>query len=222
MIDRLQIRWLFFDVGDTLLDEAVSMRDWCRQVAESRTRHGQATTAQQVWDARQRAYSDFAPEILKRIAETLPPLDDYTGAYSEANYNHSLEQPFPGAGDVLRSLAKRFKLGVIANQARGTAQRLCDHGWAGIFSICVSSTEADVRKPDPAIFRLALEQARCTPEQAVMIGDRIDNDILPAKALGIGTVRILQGMSTLQRPRGPQDEADHTVESLAALPNLLL
>jgi HAD superfamily hydrolase (TIGR01549 family) len=51
-------------------------------------------------------------------------------------------------------------------------------------SICLSSTEVGLEKPDPAIFQLALSQSGCEPPQAVMIGDRLDNDIRPARLLG--------------------------------------
>lgn len=39
-------------------------------------------------------------------------------------------------------------------------------------------------KPDPKLFTIACAQAGCAPEDAVMIGDRLDNDIAPAKAIG--------------------------------------
>ena len=67
-------------------------------------------------------------------------------------------------------------------------------------SNCLCSFELGLEKPDPAIFQLALERARCSPSQAVMIGDRLDNDIRPARLLGWKTIRIMQGFrdSSLQ------------------------
>ena len=71
-----------------------------------------------------------------------------------------------------------------------------------------------VKKPNPAIFRLALEQAQCEPHQVVMIGDRIDNDIRPAKLLGWKTIRLLQEFARVQRPRNLEEEPDFTVNNL--------
>jgi putative hydrolase of the HAD superfamily len=48
-----------------------------------------------------------------------------------------------------------------------------------------------------------------------MIGDRIDNDVLPAKALGMKTVQILSGPSAAYRPA--DDPADRTISSLSDL-----
>ena len=71
-----------------------------------------------------------------------------------------------------------------------------------------------MKKPNPAIFQLALECARCGPHEAVMVGDRIDNDIRPAKTLGWKTIRVLQGFARAQVPRNATEEPDYTVDSL--------
>jgi FMN phosphatase YigB (HAD superfamily) len=66
-------------------------------------------------------------------------------------------------------------------------------------SICLSSMEVGLEKPDPAIFQLALSQSGCEPEQAVMIGDRLDNDIRPARLLGWKTIRIAKASPGFSR-----------------------
>ena len=55
-----------------------------------------------------------------------------------------------------------------------------------------------------------------------MIGDRIDNDIRPARLQSWRTIRILQGFARFQSPRDQLDEADPTVAELAELRPLLL
>ena len=57
-------------------------------------------------------------------------------------------------------------------------------------SLCLSSAELGLKKPDPEIFQLALSQSGCEPEQAVMIGDRLDNDIRPARLQGWKTIGL--------------------------------
>src|SRR4051812_4819353 len=92
VIDRARIRWVFFDVGDTLLCEDVSMRDWCAQVACELTRRGHATSGEQVWSAREQAYAEFAPNVLDRILEILS-LTSEASVYQVATYQHALETP---------------------------------------------------------------------------------------------------------------------------------
>jgi FMN phosphatase YigB (HAD superfamily) len=103
---------------------------------------------------------------------------------------------------------------VIANQSAGTWERLERYDLTPFLSLCLSSTELGLQKPDPAIFQLALEQAQCEPCQAVMIGDRIDNDIQPARLLGWRTIRVLQGFTKVQMPRTSAEEPDFTVSNL--------
>jgi len=47
-----------------------------------------------------------------------------------------------------------------------------------------------LRKPDPAIFRLALERLGLDPREAVYVGDSYGHDALPALALGLGAVLV--------------------------------
>ena len=48
-------------------------------------------------------------------------------------------------------------------------------------------------KPDLRIFEIALKRSGCPAEYAVMAGDRIDNDIVPAKKMGMHTIWVKQG-----------------------------
>jgi FMN phosphatase YigB (HAD superfamily) len=84
-------------------------------------------------------------------------------------------------------------------------------------STCVASAELGLAKPDPAIFQLALSQSGCEPEQAVMVGDRLDNDIRPARLLGWKIIRIAQGFARFQSPRDGLDEADLTLNNVKEL-----
>jgi FMN phosphatase YigB (HAD superfamily) len=89
-------------------------------------------------------------------------------------------------------------------------------------SVSIASAEVGLEKPDPAIFDLALRQARCAASQAVMIGDRLDNDIRPARMLGLKTVRVLQGPGRFQVPRDSLDEPDLTVPAVKLIPPFFL
>lgn len=127
---------------------------------------------------------------------------------------------YPDAVSCLKALQSRFYIGIIANQPLGTADRMEKMGLAPYLDRIISSAEEGLAKPDPAIFRLALERAGCRPEQAVMIGDRLDNDIVPAKQLGMTTIWVKQGFGGLSTPRTPEETPDFTVESLSDIPAL--
>ena len=68
---------------------------------------------------------------------------------------------------------------------------------------------------------MALERAGCKPEEAVMIGDRVDNDIIPAKALGMRTVWIKQGFGKYWVMKDKSERPDYMVNSLMEICNLI-
>jgi len=82
----------------------------------------------------------------------------------------------------------------------------------------IASGAEGVEKPDAEIFRRALRRAGCAPESAVMVGDRLDNDILPATRLGMRTVWVRQGLASR---RADSDIPDRTVASLAEITKIL-
>ena len=72
-----------------------------------------------------------------------------------------------------------------------------------------------VSKPDRHIFEIALERSCCKPENAVMIGDRIDNDIVPAKQLGMKTIWVKQGLGSLWNITDESEKADMEINNLS-------
>ncbi|MBD5113355.1 MAG: HAD family hydrolase [Ruminococcaceae bacterium] len=131
------------------------------------------------------------------------------------------ERLYPDITEILRYLCDRgYTLGIIANQAAGMEQRLEKWGIRQFFGSVTASTEEDVAKPDFEIFRRAFEKAGCSADCSVMVGDRLDNDIAPAKALGMKTVWIKQGLSVYSSPQGDFERADYTVSDLMELKNL--
>ena len=67
-----------------------------------------------------------------------------------------------------------------------------------------------------------LRHAGYAASEAVMIGDRLDNDIRPARLLGWRTVRVLQGPGRFQSPRDSWDEPDLTVANMMLIPPALI
>lgn len=194
--------WLFFDLGSTLIDET--------EVYAQRFRETVCGT-----DVSVSQFRDTAVRFWTQGLDGYPQAAAYYHL-RKAPWRSEYERPFDGCSSVLSALKTRgYRLGVIANQIPGTAERLQNRGLLQFFDVIAPSAELGMEKPDPRIFLWALKQADCVPERAVMIGDRIDNDILPAKALGMRTVHILTGPAAVYAPK--PDPADATALSLSDL-----
>ena len=77
--------------------------------------------------------------------------------------------------------------------------------------------KAGCAKPDLKIFTAALNKAGCAPADAVMIGDRLDNDIIPARKLGMKTVWVRQGYAIYQTINDDSNRPDQIVDSIDEL-----
>lgn len=89
---------------------------------------------------------------------------------------------------LLAGLAGRgFELGVVSNGC-GNVEKLCaDFGYTRYLSVIVDSRRAGLFKPDPAIFRHAVEKLGGDPASSMMVGDSFERDIVPAKKAGMKT-----------------------------------
>lgn len=202
-----QIKWLFFDIGSTLADESFALERRVRETVEGT-------------DV---SISDFWTEMVSHAAlgsKCYPVALEHFGL-KKTPWPGEEERLFPGVPELLAELAQRYRLGIIANQFPGLESRLEDWGIRSYFSLILASAEEGVAKPDSAIFRRALERAGCAPRQAMMIGDRLDNDVAPAKALGFVTVWVRQGINRDARPVNEGQRPHYTLESITDLGELL-
>ena len=202
------IRWIFFDLGSTLIDETEADLRRIREMTAGTGITEAAYREKRLACIRQGLPGDQAAIAFFGLTKTPWPSEE--------------ERPYPDAAPTLADLKRLgFRLGVIANQNPGTAQRLANWDLLRYFDVVAASAELGIAKPDPAIFRWALDRAGCEPDQALMVGDRLDNDVAPAKGLGFRTVRLLRGLGAYYRPQSADEEPDRTIRELAELPELL-
>ena len=210
----MPIRYLFFDIGYTLVDEDAVWEARCREQADMPEARALGLTAGDIYREIQEASRQYLPQYRAVVKKY--------GFTQAAPFRGDLETLYPEAPAILAALSQKYSLGVIANQAKDLKKRLRAWGILPYFTAVASSWEAGCWKPDPALFRYALSLAGCAPEEAVMIGDRLDNDIAPAKALGMKTVWLRKGFGALQIPKGPEYEPDYTIDSLKELSSIFL
>jgi HAD superfamily hydrolase (TIGR01549 family) len=129
-----------------------------------------------------------------------------------------LSPPVAGAAEVIERVGRDYRLGLIANQGAECRAWLDSLGWLDRFEVVVLGEERGVFKPDPSLFRSALEQAGVSPDHALMVGDRLDNDVAPAASLGMATAWV-RWPSRLAKgwPRGDDPEALAYLASLERL-----
>ena len=201
------IKYLFFDIGSTLVDESECVKKRCEVIIESNNIDRQE-------------FYDRVEECAKTDSYAVRAAALYYGAEIPKWYGE-LEKLYPDTKMILEILSQKYKLGVIANQVAGTKDRLDNWGIGKYFDVVVASAEAECAKPDLKIFNLSLEQAGCKPNEAVMIGDRLDNDIVPAKQLGMKTVWVRQGFAKYQSISNETEKPDFIIDSISDILDIL-
>lgn len=90
-------------------------------------------------------------------------------------------------------------------------------GLPGRFGFVVMSQDHGVKKPDPGIFHIALDQARCHPSEMLHVGDSVVTDVAGAVASGIWAVWLNRG----GQPNDTAIEPDFEIRSLSELPDVI-
>lgn len=200
----LDVKWIFFDVGSTLMDETEAYNHRVREMIAGT-------------DITFSAFDSKRIELAKQGVDGNTEAINHFGL-KKTPWHWEDEKPFEDAVETLKALVDRgYHLGIIANQVPGTAQRLDAWGLLKYFDVVAASAELGVAKPDPLIFKKALELAGCQPCVSVMVGDRLDNDIRPAKELGMRTGWIRKGLSKYQPVALGKNIADWIIDNLSDL-----
>lgn len=204
---RDKLKWIFFDMGSTLIDESVAIEHRIREVIEETDITYEQFIEKKVFFAKQNKPADLA---------TL----EYFGL-KKTPWHKEDERLYPEAEECLECLHKQYKIGIIANQSPGSEERLERFGIRKYIDIVVASAEEGVAKPDKRIFEIALARAGCNRSEAAMVGDRLDNDIVPANDLGMYTIWIKQGNWIYAEPKEQLEYPDWTICSLKELKELV-
>ena len=111
-------------------------------------------------------------------------------AWNELEYE--LEDLYPDAIACLEGVRELgLSVGVAGNQTAVLEQ------WARDAALPVevvsSSASLGVRKPDPRFFARIVELVGCAPDEVAYVGDRVDNDVLPAAAAGLVAIHVRRG-----------------------------
>ena len=199
----MALKAVVFDVGETLVDE----ERWWRRLAD----HG-GLQPHVVWAA-------LGVTIARGEEHTALwghlGMDQPTGWYETP---YSLYDLYPDALDCLRRVRELgLRVGIVGNQTEAL------EAWARASAlpadVISSSASLGVRKPDPVFFEKVCELVECRAEEVAYVGDRVDNDVLPAARAGLVAVHVRRG--PWGRLQSTPPEAALRVDDLESLPQAL-
>ncbi|MCU1489817.1 MAG: HAD-superfamily hydrolase, subfamily variant 1 [Acidimicrobiaceae bacterium] len=211
----MAIRAVVFDVGETLFEEGRPWADWADwidvppatllaalgAVIAQRRHHREAFSLL-------RPGMVFEEERARKIAAGRLWLLEEDDLYPDAR--RCLAR--------LRDLG--YRVGVAGNQPQSMLDALAEMDLAVDFT--GSSESWGVEKPDPAFFARVEALARVSASEICYVGDRVDNDVVPAQSAGMSGVLIRRGPWGYVQATWPEAaEADAVIDSLDELPEVL-
>ncbi len=200
----MRLKAVVFDVGETLVDE----ERWWRRLAD---RAGLQPHV--VWAALgvTIARGEEHTALWGHLGIDQPP-----SWWSEIPY--SLDDLYPDALDCLERVRELgFRVGIVGNQTATL------EAWAREAAlpadVVSSSASLGVRKPELEFFARVVELVGCAANEVAYVGDRVDNDVLPAAAAGLIAIHVRRGPWGRLQPTPPA--AALGLDSLAELPDAL-
>jgi FMN phosphatase YigB (HAD superfamily) len=203
---------VFFDVGETLVDETEVWGGWADWLGVPRLTFFAALGAVVARGGDQRD--------VFTLVDPARDFDAAARARGTAEPGFELRSLYPDAVPCLRALHERgYRVGIAANQPAHAADVL---GAAGlpVEWLLLSGSEG-VEKPDPAFFQLLCARSGLPPAAIAYVGDRVDNDVLPALAAGMAAVHVRRGpWGVIQAGWPGAENASVRLDSLAELAEL--
>ncbi|MCX6368696.1 MAG: HAD family hydrolase [Armatimonadetes bacterium] len=197
------LRGIFFDLDDTLIDSTGAMRAAISAVLPLMPEHSPTQIAEalkhayhQLWGYKTPGYAALrtiaTPELrcrltkaaLEKLGITSPTrLTKVQQAY-EATEQATL-QLLPGTQETLQALQQSFRLGIITNGPSNIQrEKLAQVGLAEFFDVIVADADFGAPKPDPRLFDYAGGLLGLTSSELMFVGDSPEADIAGARAAG--------------------------------------
>ncbi|MFO7872120.1 MAG: TIGR02253 family HAD-type hydrolase [Candidatus Undinarchaeales archaeon] len=192
------IKWIFFDIDNTLYESKKLAEEARKNAVNAMISAGlPVQSVSETYTKLKQIIDEYGPNYSKhfdKLVEQFDVAEDKydiiaAGVIAYHNTKFAMLKPSFEIINTLKELKKEYRLGIISN-GRPVKQRekLIRLDLQDFFEVVVISEEIGTQKPKPKIFRTAVENAGCKPEEAVMIGDK-ESD-MAAEKIGMHTINI--------------------------------
>jgi putative hydrolase of the HAD superfamily len=189
------IKAVFFDLDNTLLDRTRAFRHFANDMITAYFGHldDRQAVIDRIVELDQDGYKDrkeLYADLVRELPWPSPPqLAEWMAFYDERYVKNAVLME--RATDVLQRLKKTYILGLITNGRTAIQHAKVDHlGIRDAFRLILVSEETGIKKPDPRIFRHAMDRLQLSPGECLYIGDHPVNDMEGAANAGMQTIWV--------------------------------
>jgi FMN phosphatase YigB (HAD superfamily) len=213
------IKNVFLDAGGVILDESQHENRRAELSVSLLKKLSSSYSLEDYWHDVEEAVRIYVPRVYEYVFwKHTSDNDLFKSLYGEYKLLWRKENPplilMHGISYVLQHLSSTYRFGIAGQYGRQLLDTLREYGLLAHFIFPFSRDDFELTKPDPRYYEQILRKAGVRAEESVMVGDRIDKDMIPAKQVGMKTIRIRTGVHKSQVARIPSEIADGEIDSV--------
>jgi HAD superfamily hydrolase (TIGR01549 family) len=215
------IQNIFLDAGGVILNEAEFESKSAETITRIINQYNKKYVVENYWEDIDEAVYRFVPSVYDYILyKNINDIDKFKLVKMEyknkVNSNTVLEL-MDGIKEFLMEFSKYYRIGILGQYGTDFKKFLERENILQYFTYKEIQDDYKITKPDTRYYEAILKKCNCKSEESIMVGDRIDKDIIPAKMIGMKTIRIRTGIHKNQEPRTPFEIAEITVNKLTEI-----
>jgi putative hydrolase of the HAD superfamily len=220
---RPEISTVLLDAGGVILDESEDEQSRVAVALDVLSAIIPGYSREDLYSDLDEAIRGLCPRVLAYVfwKHVKPDLDTFDRLYAEFITRWRPDRPalrvMPGFRQEAEEMAARWRLGIAGQYGRELLDLLRRESLIDLFTYRFTQDDFDITKPDPRYLERIAQACGVRPVECLMVGDRIDNDIIPARQLGMRTVLVRVGLHRNQQPRIPSEMPDAEIGGVKGL-----
>ena len=213
------IKNIFLDVGGVILDEKIFEENSAKIITNIIQKFNKNYITKDYSSDIDEAVYRFVPKVYDYVLYKHIK-DKHVFNNSKNQYKNEINQSnkefkfIDGIHSFLENFSKHYNIGILGQYGKDFKQFLQNNNVLNYFTFSEIQDDYNITKPNPKYFEEIIGKCKCKAEESIMVGDRIDKDIIPAKIVGMKTIRIKVGIHKNQEPRIPEETPDLTVKGI--------
>ena len=212
------IKNIFLDAGGVILDEQAFEENSSLIITKIIKQYNKNYSIKDYWNDVDEAVYRFIPKVYDYVLfKNIRNINEYDRMKKKYRMEIIKLQKFElmnGIMEFLIEYSKQYKIGILGQYGNDFKNYLKNENIIQYFTYTEIQDNYNITKPDPRYYEKILEICNCKAEESIMVEDRIDKDIIPAKMVGMKTIRIKTGIHKNQEARILEEIPDLTIENI--------
>ena len=224
----MQITTVLLDAGGVILDESEHEAVRAEIAVQILRAVNPEYSISEYYSDVEEAVRSFCPNVYQYVFWKSLKKDRALFDRLYASYSNEWHKRKPklkltsGFESELKAICRNFKVGIAGQYGQELLELLEKRSILDCFAYRLTQDDFSLTKPDVRYYEQIAKSCSVDPQQCIMVGDRIDKDVIPAKQLGMRTILVRAGLHKNQQPRIPFEVPDAELESVSGLAETIL